>query len=192
MNIQAKIVIPLLFLVATGCVHHPRRYSAYSNEYEYSRGYDSYYYNDPIYYDRHVYVNQPIVKSYRQGQHQHREQPRYTTTPSKHQKSRPPRYESRAYQPSSRSKHTKRVVSQPRYDRHEGKVKSYKRSKSDSFKQYQKTYKGSKNSSYSNNRQGTDFSNQRSMSRPYRESKHRKMYNNRSTQKFPMGKSFKR
>lgn len=191
MNTQAKIILPLLFLIASGCVHHPRRGYVYPNEYEYSRNYDSYY--NPVYYDRRIYVSEPVVvEGTRQRIHEYQERPRYTNVPSKHQKPTLPRYDNRVYQRSTGKQTKVYVTKQPRYDRRNDSSRQYV-DESRSFKQYKKTYKGSVNNSSSGYRQqGTGSSNQYSTSRPYRESKHRKMYNNTSTRKFPMGKSSKR
>ena len=191
MNTQVKIIISLLLLMASGCVHHPRRYYAYPNEYEYSRTYDSYY-NYPVYDDRRVYVRQPIVvEGSRQRIHEYQERPRYTNLPNKHQKPKFPRYDNnREYQRSTGKQTKVFVTKQPRYDRRNDSSRQYV-DESRSFKQYTKTYKGRVNNS-SSDRQETGFSNQYPVSRPYRESKHRKRYNNTSTRKFPMGKSSKR
>jgi hypothetical protein len=112
-NIQIKIIIPLLFLVASGCVHHQRRYA---NEYEYGRSYNSYY-DYPAYgYDRRVYVQQPIiVEGSRQHTHQPQERQRYITPPSKHQKPKHERYNAREYRQSTRKQTKAFVTKQPRY-----------------------------------------------------------------------------
>ena len=61
MNTLVKITIPLLILmIISGCVRHTGHYSAYPDDYYYDRGGYNSYYSNPVYYDRHVYVQPPI------------------------------------------------------------------------------------------------------------------------------------
>lgn len=61
MNTLVKITIPLLLLIASGCVRHVPHYSSGYNhgvDYGYNEGYNSYS-SYPVYYERDVYVLPP-------------------------------------------------------------------------------------------------------------------------------------
>lgn len=84
MNILLKILIPLLLLILSGCVHHPRPPSVYTEGYYSDRTYVPYYSRGSSYYRHDVYA-EPYIYNRQHDSHRGYDR-RYNYPPKKHKR----------------------------------------------------------------------------------------------------------